>query len=87
MPLDPALRKLISGAAQSTPAPTGIIPFDPVKLDDRDHLIFEVSSMISDAVTGPAIHVSELAEMIVDKVLGAVFAERLKDIVREIEEI
>jgi hypothetical protein len=73
-------------AAQSTAAPTNIIPFEPVEFDDRDRLIFEVESMISNAVTGPAIYVSELAEMIVDEVLGDV-AKRLEDVVKEIEAI
>lgn len=81
-------------AAKLKTAPTNIIPlepaeldtFEPVEVDDRDRLIFEVELMISNAFTCPAIYVSELAEMIVDKVLGDV-AKRLEDIVKEIEEI
>lgn len=41
------------------------------KPDERDELIYRVAEMISDAVQGPAIHVSDLAEDIVDLVQGA----------------
>lgn len=67
-PLDPSLRALISGAAQSKSAPTGIIPF--AEVDDRDQAVHDVAHMIDSALTGTAIHVFDLAGKIVDRVLG-----------------
>lgn len=67
MALDPSLPKIIQDAAAAAKNRTGIISFEQVESDDRDYLIFEVASLINDALTGPAIHVMELAEMIVDK--------------------
>lgn len=68
--LSPELRKLITdatGKPNSTNEPIkGIIPFEPLEWDERDELVYRIAETISDAVQGPAIHVSELAEMIVD---------------------
>jgi hypothetical protein len=49
----------------------GIIPLQPLEIDPRSALIYEVASMISEAMTGPEIGAFELAEMIVDTVEGS----------------
>lgn len=59
-------------AKYSAPEPArGIIPFEPVDIDPHLALISEVAHLINDALTGPAIHVMDLAEMIVDAVQEA----------------
>lgn len=69
MTLSPAMRKLVSD--QQAERPTGIIPIEPLDIDRRTLLCYEVADILSDAVTGPAIHAHELAEIIVDTVLDA----------------
>lgn len=49
---------------------TGIIPLEPVEIGARDMMIHRATDMISKAVTGPAISAYDLAEQIVDEVLG-----------------
>jgi len=72
MALNPALRSMVAAAAakyQVEPA-TGIIPFEPAEVAARDVMIHRTADMISKAVTGPAISAYDLAERIVDEVLG-----------------
>ncbi|MHA6642300.1 hypothetical protein [Mesorhizobium sp. A623] len=75
MAVSPQLRELVAAAGAkyqgaSEPA-CGIIPLQPVEIDPRGALIYDVADIISEALTGPAIHVMELAEMIVDTVQEA----------------
>ncbi|RWI22037.1 hypothetical protein [Mesorhizobium sp.] len=70
MALGPALAKTVAAACvkyQEEP-PRGIIPLQPLEIDSRSALIYEVAEIITGALTGPAICVLELAEMIVDTV-------------------
>jgi hypothetical protein len=60
-------RALAMYRADRKPA-RGIIPLDPIEIDPRDVLIYDIATMISEALAGPAIGVHELAEMIVDTV-------------------
>jgi len=73
MALHPALRKLIESGASRHEMRTGIIPLEPAEYEEdtaRMLLIYEVADMISTAMTGPAISACDLAEKIVDEVLG-----------------
>jgi hypothetical protein len=65
MTLSPALRKMVSNAAEKY-SPRGIIPLEPVDVHPRMLIIGEIACMISDAVSGPPIGALELAEQIVE---------------------
>ncbi|RWO61114.1 hypothetical protein [Mesorhizobium sp.] len=74
MALGPALAKTLAAASakyQKEPS-SGIIPLQPLEIDPHSALIYEVAEIITGALTGPAIGVLELAEMIVDTVQEAV---------------
>jgi hypothetical protein len=80
MALSPSTSRLVKQAKarfgnDSSPASTGsgIILLVPVEISDRDMLVFDIAEMISEALTGPAIHATHLAEKIVDLVAGELF--------------
>ncbi|MCV0394370.1 MAG: hypothetical protein K5872_15980 [Rhizobiaceae bacterium] len=72
MTISPELPAHLKGASaqHDRKLATGIIPLElGLSADEaRMALIYDVAVMISEAVTGPGIHVMELAEMIVETV-------------------
>lgn len=74
MALNPAIAKMVADASAKYQADTeparGIIPFESAEVEARDVMIHRTANMISQAVTGPAISAYDLAEQIVDEVLG-----------------
>jgi hypothetical protein len=70
MTLSPEIRALVQSASAKHQEQRGIIPLQAARIEARDAMIYHAAKMISEAVTGPAISAYDLAERIVDEVLG-----------------